>query len=552
RGAAWCAAVASIAGTVHAASTDLGPTDDVEMAINMLQPGDELVLQGGDYTLTDAWHIAVAGTQAAPIVVRAKDGEVPLLNRPAVDQNIVDFDDVQYLTIKGIRFSGGSAGLRFINANFVTVQDCEVFNTADVAISANSGMDYQGLSIIHNHLHNTGGTGEGMYIGCNDNGCRVHDSLFANNYIHDTKGPNVSQGDGIEIKEGSYNNVVRGNVIHDTGYPCIITYSTVGNGAPNVIEGNLLWNCGDHGIQSAADVIIRNNIILGAASNGIANQPHQAGTPANIQILHNTILAPQNDAIASTGITGSVVIANNAVYAAQGNAIRVAGDLTGVIVSGNVGEGALSGVMTGLAPGSLANDFVSASYSGALPNDVFPTAASALIAAGDPQYAVMDDFNGTPRAGSIDVGAYLYAAMNPGSPLADDFKAETPGINMGVGGNTNAGGTVGTGGTPSADGGTTMPPPNGGTGAANTGGTTATNHAGSGDTHNAAGAPAISSGGASGGTTATNHTATNSGTTSPTTNTTSGCGCALTPRASSPWPLLSWAALMFLRRSRKK
>src|SRR5262249_6196912 len=163
--------------------------------------------------------------------------------------------------------------------------------------------------------------------------------------------PNVSQGDGIEIKEGSYANIVRDNVIHDTGYPCIITYSTVGNGGPNVIERNVLWNCGDHGIQSAADVVIRTNIILRSAAHGIATQPEQAGTPSNIQIVHNTILHAKNDAIASTGITGSVVIANNAVYAPAGNAIRVGGDLGQVIVKGNVGTGSLSGVSAGLAKG---------------------------------------------------------------------------------------------------------------------------------------------------------------------------------------------------------
>src|SRR5262249_25587908 len=149
----------------------------------------------------------------------------------------------------------------------------------------------------------------------------------------------------------SYGNTVRDNVIHDTGYPCIITYSTVGNGPPNIIERNVLWNCGDHGIQSAADVVIRNNIILGAAQNGIANQPHQAGTPSNIQILHNTVLAPQNDAIASTGITGSVLIANNAVYAQSGNAISVDGVLGEVTVAGNVGVGGLAGASNGLAMG---------------------------------------------------------------------------------------------------------------------------------------------------------------------------------------------------------
>ena len=81
-----------------------------------------------------------------------------------------------------------------------------------------------------------------MYLGCNNNGCRVANSLIEGNYIHHTNGPTVEQGDGIELKEGSYGNIIRDNVIHDTNYPGIITYSTVGNGPPNVIEGNLIWN----------------------------------------------------------------------------------------------------------------------------------------------------------------------------------------------------------------------------------------------------------------------------------------------------------------------
>ena len=84
------------AATANAASKEVGPGDDVEAAMNALKPGDELVLRGGMYTLTDAWHVTMKGTEAAPISVHAKDGEHPILNRPAVDQNIIDFDEVTY------------------------------------------------------------------------------------------------------------------------------------------------------------------------------------------------------------------------------------------------------------------------------------------------------------------------------------------------------------------------------------------------------------------------------------------------------------------------
>lgn len=419
----------------QAATTEIGPADDPELAISRLGPGDELVLRGGTYEVNGRFTINLVGMPASPIVIRAKDGEHPHIHRAGVDQNLIDLDRADHVVIRGIEFSGGSAGLRISAAQSLTIEDCEIHGTDDVALRANDGgVTYDSLKILRNHIHHTSGTGEGMYLGCNNNACRIANSLIEGNWIHDTKGPNVSQGDGIEIKEGGFNNIIRDNVIHDTGYPCIITYSTSGNGGPNIIERNLLWNCGDHGIQSAADAIIKNNIILSAASDGIAMQPHQAGAPANLVVVHNTVLKATNDAISLRGITGSVLIANNAVYAAQGRGIFVSGgNLAGLTVAGNVGTGGLSGTAGTLAAGDLGADFVAATMSGAPPNDVFPKATGALAGAGSTAHEVSDDFNGIPRVGVADVGAYKVAGANPGWSLQDGFKgAIAPAVDAGV------------------------------------------------------------------------------------------------------------------------
>src|SRR4029078_9569758 len=124
----------------------------------------------------------------------------------------------------------------------------------------------------HNHIHHTNGTGEGLYLGCNNDTCRVANSVIEWNHVHHTNSPTVEQGDGIELKEGSYGNTIRHNVVHDTNYPGIITYTTRGNGPPNRIEGNVMWNTNRSAIQSAADAIIRNNVVLGT----IGLQAHQA------------------------------------------------------------------------------------------------------------------------------------------------------------------------------------------------------------------------------------------------------------------------------------
>jgi hypothetical protein len=259
-----------------------------------------------------------------------------------------------------------------------------------------------------------------MYLGCNSNTCRVANSLIEWNYVHHTNGPTVVQGDGIELKEGSYGNVIRHNVIHDTNYPGIITYSTAGNGAPNIIEGNVIWNTNDYAIQSAADAVIRNNVVLGSS---ISLQAHQSGSPSNQTIVHNTVIGASIDV---RNVVGPVVVANNAVYSTSGAAIRLlSGTLSLVTVAGNVGAGGLSGGSSGFTTGGgIGADFVAGHYNGTPPIDLFPTAGSALRSTGTTTHVTQEDFNGASRSGVADAGAYKYqAGGNPGWTLTAGFKS---------------------------------------------------------------------------------------------------------------------------------
>jgi MYXO-CTERM domain-containing protein len=467
--------ILSTAMPAEAAVIEIGPADDLIGAVNNLKAGDELVLAGGTYNLTSKFTIAVSGTAQAPIIIRAKDGEVPVITRPDANQNTIDIANNSYVVLRGLEVTSGSHGIRMDHTSFITIEDCHIHDTDDVAISANhSGSSYEGLKILRNHIHDTNNTGEGMYLGCNDNTCQMFNSLIEGNYIHNTDGPSIIQGDGIEIKEGSYNNIVRDNVIHDTNYPCIITYSTAGNGGPNILERNVLWNCGDHGIQSAADVIIRNNIIFSANADGIRNQPHQSGTPSNIVIAHNTVLKAAGNAIRSDGITGSVIIANNALYAPGGNAIQAGLNGGTITAVGNVGVGGVQGIAIGfMASGNINADFIQASLSGAPPNDVFPKAGSALIGAGDLKHVVADDFNGSARGGIADVGAYKFEPNgNPGWTIKADFKDLVMG-GGGAGGGSMSGGTGGggVGGSSSAGSGGGVGGSSGGGGMGSGGGT---------------------------------------------------------------------------------
>ena len=401
-------------------AVEIGPGDDFEATAATLQPGEELVLRGGTYTFNENITVSVNGTEIQPITIRARDGEQAILEQATGNQNVVEIRRSSYLVLRGLTFRGGSHGIRLIDSDYITIEDCEIYETGDVALSANSGGTYEGLVIRRNHIHHTNGTGEGMYLGCNNDGCRIANCIIEGNYVHHTNRPSVNQGDGIEIKEGSYGNIVRNNVVHDTNYPGILLYSTVGNGAPNIVEGNVVWNSNDNTIQIAADAIIQNNIILG----NVAFQSHQAGSPSNLQFIHNTVISPGNG-VEVRNVTGPVTIANNAVYA-QGTAIRlISGNTSQVTLSGNVGAGGLSGGSSGYSNGNgIGNDMVNGNYAGAPPVDPFPADGSALIGAGDPAYTTIVDFNGSVRSGSSDVGAYHYwPGGNPGWVITEGFKS---------------------------------------------------------------------------------------------------------------------------------
>jgi hypothetical protein len=259
-----------------------------------------------------------------------------------------------------------------------------------------------------------------MYVGCNNSACAVTESLIEGNWIHDTLA--ATQGDGIEIKRGSHSNIIRDNVIYDTHFPCILLYGTDGN-PRNVVEGNVMWNCGDSGIQAAADTIIRNNIILESPGAAFNSHPHQGVSPQNLEFVHNTVVGGGNPCLNlhEWGNKVGLIFANNAVYCGTGS--YAIGDLSGVIVRGNVFQPAGAGIpASGYTLGrSEALDFVDINNM-----QTYPTDDSALLGAGDLAYVTPLDFNGIQRMSRADAGAYTWiSSQNPGWLVQGGFKQKS-------------------------------------------------------------------------------------------------------------------------------
>jgi len=406
--------------------------EEFERLANSLKAGDELILHGGLYSQSGRRSVTVKGTADQPIVIHAAEGETPLLTHAAQNAeryNNIEFVDCSYLIVRGLRFKGCSSGVRFIRGHHVTLEDCEIFETANNALTMNSG-NCDSFVIRRNHMHHTGLSvsgpteGEGMYIGCHDGSCITTNSLFEGNYIHHLRSTSDGGNDGIEIKFGSYGNIVRDNVIHDADigrlYPGIFVYG--GGKGINVVEGNVIWMTGE-GIQVVSDAIIRNNIIFACLTTGITAAPHAAVPQVrNVRIINNTIVDHPKGVLIRWSKATDVVFANNVIFCPGATAIDASGAGDAVFIA-NCIEGDATGVPTDKSRVYRATDATQI-FIDAAGKNFWPAPGSALIDRADSQFVPETDFNHTPRKAPFDVGAYETEDRpeNPGWTLQEGFK----------------------------------------------------------------------------------------------------------------------------------
>ncbi len=365
--------------------------DTLPGAVAALQPGDQLVIAAGTYSIERTWHIEVSGTAEAPIWIVAEEGAQVVLTRQDAKQNVLNIGQnkpLHHLCLRGVEINGGSHGLRLGQCSDVWIDQCHIHHTGQVCLSANSA-NTRRLFLTRNHVHHGGGHGEGMYLGANNGEFVMSESVIALNHIHDCQG---DQGDGIEVKQGSWGNLIAENDIHDTQYPCITVYGTAGKPI-NIIERNLCRRSANHAMQVQGEAIVRNNVIIDAKGAGLASTDHQ-GKTLNLQVLHNTIV---NTGHAFSGSSWNrregMILANNVLYSRNQNAMNFPNGKDRVTISGNIVVG--SGPKDGATRGRGLEDFVKLAWD-ASEHDATPT-TSAPFEHADAKYLLDSDFTGAKR-----------------------------------------------------------------------------------------------------------------------------------------------------------
>jgi hypothetical protein len=421
---------------IKPSNADTTCNEEFENHANTLLPGDLLILRGGTYSQSCRRLISGRnGTATQPIFIMAARGETPILTRRGTpetySENNLEIENSSHLVIRGVKFRGGDLGVRFIGTNHhITFEENEIYETSANALALQSG-NSDAMTIRRNHIHHTGLStsapvpGEGMYLGCHDNSCRITNSLIEGNYIHHLRSTSDGGNDGIEIKPGSHGNTIRDNVIHDVNigrqFPCIFVYG--GGPAANIVEGNAVWKCGE-GIYAVSDAVVRNNIVIDSGY-GISSYPHaEVAQMRNLTIISNTIYGSGACLFLRWETVLNAVLANNAVYCPGSTAVDGLGLFHApVFMSANYVEGALNGptidkvrFFNGGSAGSVFTNPAGANF--------WPTQSSILRKRGDMTQAAALDFNNSKRMHPIDVGAYETNGLvnNPGWSVQPGFK----------------------------------------------------------------------------------------------------------------------------------
>jgi len=105
------AAFALLSASIQAA--EIGPGGDLRAAIATLEPGDELLLQGGTYSFSSGFRITVNGTAAAPVVIRAKGPDAPVIHQTSPNHNVIEIQNSSHLELRGITKGTAAADFNF-------------------------------------------------------------------------------------------------------------------------------------------------------------------------------------------------------------------------------------------------------------------------------------------------------------------------------------------------------------------------------------------------------------------------------------------------------
>jgi hypothetical protein len=401
------------------------PFRQVTKAISVSHPGDTILVGDGAYNAILIKN--VVGTASQPLVIQARGTNAVINTDPSALGN-ADVELSAYIVISGFKtFNAPSAGFRVNQSNHISILNCVAGNN-----------QYWGIFTRYaDHVDLENNECYGSVI---QHGIYVSNSadfpVVRGNYSHDNAGQGI-QFNG-DITSGAAN---PGDPVSVGGGQTTILDGVISNG---IVENNRVFNNGSMGIygDGLQTTIIRNNLVIGSRSKGIAVYQVDGGDgPAGIYIVNNTVLEAAGGGYAAkiAASAGPNVIVNN-IFLHPDNPGHAGIDWSDEshpqLVTSDYNIYGIGNGQAGDEPHSF-EAAISSLFVNAAGNDFHLSSSSPAIDRGENLSSVLSDIEGNvrPQGASTDIGAYEFAgAVVPAPSLVISPSTVTAG--------TSAQGTV--------------------------------------------------------------------------------------------------------------
>ena len=196
---------------------------ELASALATVNAGETIALAPGTYA--GAFVATRTGTAANPITLRGPANAVIQNNKSSGKNYGLYLSGVSYWTLDGFTVNNSQKGIVTDQSSHNTLQNLTVHNVEDEAVHFRK---FSSDNVIQNSkIYNTGSVqpqyGEGVYLGSAKSNwasitgnANTPDSSDRNQVLNNTIGPNVA-AEGIDIKEGSKNGLIKGNTFIATG-----------------------------------------------------------------------------------------------------------------------------------------------------------------------------------------------------------------------------------------------------------------------------------------------------------------------------------------------
>ena len=269
-------------------------------------------------TITKAANTLVAGD-----TVYVKAGTYEEIVRPVnsgTEGNYITYsayaDDTVIIDLVNLRTTFWDAGFVITGKSYLAVSGFQVKNsTGGFGLLAQESSHH--INFLDNYTYNSYNSGIASWEGCHDiliegnevelacndgyqeciSADRCYNVQVLNNHIHHS-GPGKHGGEGIDIKNGSHDCLVRGNYVHHINRLGIYVESWENYLYNVTVDQNIVHNCWNHGIALACEkaspmenITVTNNLCYTNGYAGITVGNWNGGRPKpfnNIKIINNT------------------------------------------------------------------------------------------------------------------------------------------------------------------------------------------------------------------------------------------------------------------------